>query len=95
MGRNQDVVFVCPESMPPVYLNLVSVCTAQYAESGLIFIMRFAEIRTVLVLMLHFAGSNPDGILSLSTEDHFASCGSSVRSQKWISYSFPHGSNIR
>ena len=42
---------------------LISVCTAQYAELGLIFIMRFVEMRTVLVLMPHLAVSKPDEIL--------------------------------
>ena len=55
-----------------VYLlhNLIPVCTAQYAETDLISsIIRFAEIRTVLVLMLHFAVSKPVEILSLCTGD--------------------------
>ncbi|MGO4969925.1 hypothetical protein ACTQ42_06510 [Streptococcus alactolyticus] len=51
-------------------LNLISVCTAQYAESGQIFTMPFVGIRIILVLRLSFAVSTPDEILSLSTGDH-------------------------
>ena len=51
---------------------LISVCTAQYAESGLISIMRFVEIWTVFVLRLSFAVSKTDEILSLSTGDQKA-----------------------
>lgn len=56
--------------MPHLFLNLISVCTAQYAESDLTSIMRFVEIRTILVLILHFAVSKTDEILSLGGGDH-------------------------
>ena len=65
-----------------VYLlhNLIPVCTAQYAETDLISsIIRFAEIRTVLVLMLHFAVSKPVEILSLCTGDHLVQFSICVR----------------
>ena len=45
------------------------VCTAQYAELGLIFTMPFVGIRTGLVLRLSFAVSKTDELLSLSTGD--------------------------
>ena len=47
--------------------SLMPVCTAQYAELGLISIMPFVGIRTVFVLRLSFAVSKPKEILSLST----------------------------
>lgn len=40
--------------------------------------MRFVEIRTVLVLMPHFAVSKTDEILSLSTGDHLLLSGTSI-----------------
>ena len=70
MGRNQDTVLVSPTSIPLIFLILISVCTAQYAELGLIFIMPFVGIRIILVLRLSFAVSKPKEILSLSTGDH-------------------------
>ena len=54
------------------YINLIPMCTSQYDESSLISIIRFAGIRTILVLMLHFAVSKPDEILSLCTGDQEA-----------------------
>ena len=72
LGRDQDAVLVSPASIPLTFLNLISVCTFQYAESSLISIMRFVEIRTILVLRLSFAVSKTDEILSLSTGDHTA-----------------------
>ena len=56
--------------LPHIFLDFVSVCTAQYAELGLIFTMPFVGIRIILVLRLSFAASKPDEILSLSTGDH-------------------------
>ena len=44
-------------------------CTALYAELGLIFTMPFVGIRIISALMCHFAVSTPDEILSLSTGD--------------------------
>ena len=70
MGRNQDTVLVSPTSIPLIFLILISVCTAQYAELGLIFIMPFVGIRIILVLRLSFAVSKPKEILSLSTGAH-------------------------
>lgn len=69
MGRNQDAVLVSPASIPLTFLNLISVCTTQYAELGLIFTMPFVGIRIILVLRLSFATSKPDETLSLSTGD--------------------------
>lgn len=51
-----------------VYI-LISVCTYQYTESSLISIICFADIKTILVLILHFAGSKCNGILSFCTGD--------------------------
>ena len=48
----------------------ILLCTAQYAESGLISIMRFVGIRTGLVLRLSFAVSKPVEILCFGSEDH-------------------------
>ena len=50
--------------------SLITVCTAPYVELGLISIIRFVEIRTILVLILHFAVSKNYEILSLCTGDH-------------------------
>lgn len=69
MGRNQDAVLVSPASIPLTFLNLISVCTYQYAELGLFFTMPFVGIRIISALMCHFAVSTPDEILSLSTGD--------------------------
>lgn len=44
-------------------------CTAQYAELGLIFTMPFVGIRIILVLRLSFAVSKTDEILSLGAGD--------------------------
>ena len=49
--------------------SLISVCTAQYAELGLIFTMPFVGKRIILVLRLSFAVSKPDEILSLGSGD--------------------------
>ena len=46
------------------------VCTAQYAELGLISIMRFVGIRVILVLRLSFAELKRNEILNLGTGDH-------------------------
>ena len=47
-------------------------CTYQYAEFGLIPIMRFVEIRIISALMCHFAVSTPDGILNFGTGEQFS-----------------------
>ena len=73
VSENQDAVLASPAYIPHIFLNLILGCTYQHAESGLISIIRFAEIRTDLVLMLHFAGSNPDKILSLGTGEQLCS----------------------
>lgn len=70
MRENQDAVLVSPAYMPLIFLSLISVCTYQYAETVLFFIMPFVGIRIILVSMPHFAVSKPKGILSLSTGDH-------------------------
>ena len=44
-------------------------CTSQYAELGLISIIRFADIKIIFVLILHFAVSKTDEILSLGAGD--------------------------
>ena len=57
--------------------SFISVCTAQYAELGLISIMRFVAMRIISALMCHFAVSTPDEILNFGTGDHglwFFSC---------------------
>ena len=56
---------------PHLFLNFYRACIAQYAETGLISIIRFVEIRTVLVLRLSFAVSKTDEILSLGAGDHY------------------------
>ena len=69
VGRNQDAVLVSPASIPLTFLDLISVCTYQYAELGLFFTMPFVEIRIILVLRLSFAVSKTDEILSLGAGD--------------------------
>ena len=61
-----------PASIPLTFLNLISVCTYQYAELGLIFTMPFVGIRIIFVLSTNLAVPKPDEILSLSTGDQFS-----------------------
>ena len=60
-----------PVSIPLTFLNLISVCSYQYAELGLFFTMPFVGIRIISALMCHFAVSTPDEILSLCTGDQY------------------------
>ena len=68
-GRNQDAVLVSTAYIPHIFLNLISVCTALYADLALIFTMPFVGIRIILVQIPHFAVSKPKEILSLRSGD--------------------------
>ena len=60
-----------PASIPLTFLNLISLCTYQYAELGLISIMRFVGIRIILVFRLSFAELKRNEILNLGTGDQY------------------------
>ena len=53
-GRNQDAVLVSPAYIPHIFLNLISVYTAQYTECGLISITCFEAIKIVNIQMALF-----------------------------------------
>ena len=59
------LAFLCnisPVYILRIFLNLILVCTAQYAESDLFPIIRFEAIKTILVVVLHFAVSKHDSL---------------------------------
>ena len=64
--------------------RLISVCTYQYAEYGLVSIIRFVGIRIIFVLRLSFAELKRNEILSLCTGDHLADNHQTTQAAKHI-----------
>ena len=48
-GRNQDAVLVSPSYIPHIFLNLISVCTAQYAVASLFSFKSFQFIKWLII----------------------------------------------